>query len=360
MDEAVANRDARSSRLNRVETRSRDTDVLDLDVLRAVDLDPDLAAGDRDVADGHVVGRDHDSPVDDRAAVPDQLLPMVDQKGSLMNAGGEVHRGRLRRPRDSSGGGEDGHGRSGRGRTRPAELAAILPVGEPGDREGGVDEDLAEEQGASEEEEGEVERCGESEGGDDRDEDAELEQRERQGKPARLVGKEAVIDRRVEREAGADHDRPELHRPPRLEHERSNARGCQRHERRRQTRLQSPSQRVRHARMRRRNRLAAYLWPASVSAAGKAHWPGTPAIESVRVSSVSAGIVESGASAIQPSAVSRAWASTSAARRESFRKPLLKPVAQMICSLPLSSGTTLKRPSRRARSTGSSQSRPPG
>src|SRR5215207_4220348 len=307
MDEAVANRDTRSSRLNRVETRSRDADVLDLDVLGAVDLDPDLAARERDVTDGHVVGRDHDSPADHRTTVPDQLLRMIDQEGSLMNAGGEVHRGRLRRPCDSPGGGEDGHGGSGRSGARVPELAAILPVGEPGDREAGVHEDLAEEPGAGEEEQGEVERRGDSEGGDDRHEDAELEQRERQSKPARLVGEEAVVDRAVEREAGADHDRRKLHGPPGLAHERDNARGCQRHERRRQTRLQSPSQRVRHVRMRRRKRLATYLCPASVSAAGNAHWPGTPAIASVRVSSVSAGIVESGASVIQPSAVSRAW-----------------------------------------------------
>ena len=63
---------------------------------------------------------------------------------------------------------------------------------------------------------------------------------------------------------------------------------------------------------------------------------------------------------IQRSSVSSTCSSTRRARSGSCRKPLRKPVAQMTCSAPFSSGSTRKRPSRAARSSGSSHSRPGG
>ena len=88
----------------------------------------------------------------------------------------------------------------------------------------------------------------------------------------------------------------------------------------------------------RRNRRAAYFIPTSVSAAGYAHWPGTPATTSVRVPSVSAGTVESAASTSQRPSVSRPCSSTSRRSSGSCSKPRLKPVAQMTCSAPFDLG----------------------
>ena len=153
--------------------------------------------------------------------------------------------------------------------------------------------------------------------------EAELDRAERKREPARLVVEELVVDAHVERDAEHQHQRDELDRPPAVDPQRNEERG----ERRDEARLDAACQRVRHTR--RVNARAAYLAPAIVSAAGNAHWPATPAIESVRRSSVRAGTVESGASARNRSCVSSPCAATRSASSGSSRQPLRNPVAEM-------------------------------
>ena len=74
--------------------------------------------------------------------------------------------------------------------------------------------------------------------------------------------------------------------------------------------------------------------------------PATPASASVRVPSVSAGTVESGASTIQRPRVSSPCSATSRASSGSCSKPRRKPVAQITCSAPFTDGSTRNRPSR--------------
>ena len=93
----------------------------------------------------------------------------------------------------------------------------------------------------------------------------------------------------------------------------------QRRKDRRQPGLETAPQRERHASTLRRKARAAYFAPMSVSAAGKAHCPETPASESVRAESVSAGTVESGARRIQFPCVSRPCEATQSASNASSR-----------------------------------------
>src|SRR5206468_5758020 len=138
----------------------------------------------------------------------------------------------------------------------------------------------------------------------------------------------AVVDAEVEREAEREHERDELERPPAVDRERQQ----ERRERRDEARLDAAGQRVRHTCC--ANARAAYFAPAIVSAAGNAHCPATPAIESVCDSSVSGATVESASSSIQRSCVGRSWAATRSASSGSCRKPRLKPVAAITCSEP--------------------------
>src|SRR5919108_3912970 len=101
MDEAVANGDARAADLNRVEARAGNADVLEGDVLGAVDFDADLAADHGDVANGDVVGGDDDSTPHDGSGIADQVLRMVDDERALVDPGLKMNRRRLRRPRDA-------------------------------------------------------------------------------------------------------------------------------------------------------------------------------------------------------------------------------------------------------------------
>src|SRR5262249_490401 len=127
---------------------------------------------------------------------------------------------------------------------------------------------------------------------------------ERKGEPPGLIGEDAVVHAHVEHDADREHQRHELDRPPALDRERNEE--CRR--RGDETRLDAADQRVRHTRL--ANACAAYFAPAIVSAGGNAHWPATPASESV---CVNAGTVESGARTIQRSCVSRSCASTRSA-----------------------------------------------
>src|SRR6266550_2061826 len=143
VDEAVANLDARPPRLDAVETRSGNPNMLDGDVVRAVDLDADLAAGNGDVSDRDVVGGHDDSAAHDSARFADELLRMVDQEGPLMDSGGQVNRGRLSRPGDPAGGCEERDDGRNRRRAGGSELSPVLAVRELHEREGSMDEGLS-------------------------------------------------------------------------------------------------------------------------------------------------------------------------------------------------------------------------
>ena len=178
----------------------------------------------------------------------------------------------------------------------------------------------------------------------------ELEQPERQREPAGLVREHAVVERDVERDADHDHQRGELERPPAVRQGSGDPGADEHGEQCREPRLDPAPQRVRHACTLPRKRRAAYFAPASVSAPGKAHWPGAPATASVLVASVSAGTVESGAEHEPAGRRFRDRGRRRAARAAGrSRKPRRKPVAQMTCADPFSVGSTRKRPSAAAR-----------
>ena len=113
------------------------------------------------------------------------------------------------------------------------------------------------------------------------DEQAELEQAERNGEPARLVGEQAVVGERQ----GRARRRPSAPRARAATSSWSAARsGRPRPAPARATasaRLEPASQRVRHRFTRRRNPCAAYRAPVSVSAPGNAHCAQAPASASV-------------------------------------------------------------------------------
>src|SRR4029078_6451198 len=107
--------------------------------------------------------------------------------------------------------------------------------------------------------------------------------------------------------------RRDLDRPPAVQRQRKNAGDDKRHDRREEPRFDSSCQRVRHLFTALRKPYAAYFAPASVSAAGYAHWAAIPARASVRSSFVRAGTVESEASTIQSPWVSGPCSATSCA-----------------------------------------------
>src|SRR5581483_260725 len=140
------------------------------------------------------------------------------------------------------------------------------------------------------------ERRLEAEQPDERDHQAELQQAQREREPARLIPEEMVIELQVERDPDGGHERAELERPPQSERRGRRAAGEEGKQQRRDPRLDAASQRVRHLAS---SPLAAYFAPTSVSAAGNAHCPATPARASARRPSLSAGTVESRSSTIQ-------------------------------------------------------------
>ena len=93
---------------------------------RRVHLDPVLAAADGHVADGDVVGRDHDPAADDRPGLARDRLRVVEDERPLVDPGREVDGRRL----DGPGGPDDREQRDRRGgrerRAGAAELAAVL------------------------------------------------------------------------------------------------------------------------------------------------------------------------------------------------------------------------------------------
>ncbi len=185
-----------------------------------------------------------------------------------MRAGGEPDGRRLRGPGDAErGGGHEERPRRGQPRPGPAELAAIVAVGEPEEREPRLDEQLRQEPGEREERERGEERRADPEPDDGQHHEPELDDAEREREPARLVGQERMEDE-VEREPGRDHRACERERPPGAEGEREARRRERGEERRRKPRLHPASQREGHACTLRRKPRAANFIPTSVSAAG--------------------------------------------------------------------------------------------
>ena len=221
-------------------------------------------------------------------------------------------------------------------------------------------QELREQPGAGEEDERVPQRRAQLEQPRGSQRQSELEQSERHGRPARLVREQWVVHGRVERETDQEHQPDQLEGPPLVQDRREHGGDEDGRDRAGQPRLDAAPQRVGHETTRRLKRRAATFIPTSVSAAGYAHWPGTPASASVRVASVRPGTVESSARTIQRSSLSSPCSSTSRASSGSCRNPALNPVAQITCSAPSTVGEMRKRPSRSAASIGASQARPGG
>ena len=200
VDLAVADDERAAPRADPVHGRAGDAHVLEHDVLAVAHLDPDLAAEDGQVAHRHVVGADQDAAADDGTAALQDLRAVEDER-ACDRAAVQVDDGRLGGP----GGAEDGQERDGCGRgervAAAAELAAVVAVGEVERRQEGVADHLREQPREDEEPERRAERCRHVEPPDERHREPELEQPQRQRRPTGLVGKQAVIERRVERES---------------------------------------------------------------------------------------------------------------------------------------------------------------
>ena len=210
--------------MDAVELRARDRDAVEDGAVDAVDRDPVLAADDGDVLDRDVVRADDDAAADDRAGLADQHLAARDHERPPVDACLEVDDRRLERVGGAGRARERGPDRERRDDAEPAELAAVLGVAEPQEREARLAEDLREQPAAREERERLPERR--------RDRRARASARasapssasaERQRRPARLVGQQPVVDLRVEAEPDADHQRGRLDRPPAVQHERERA-----------------------------------------------------------------------------------------------------------------------------------------
>ncbi len=193
MDEAVADRDRRAAYVDPVQLRTRDSDALERDVVRVVDLDSALAADYRDIADGDVVGRDDDAAAHDRPRLADELLAWSRRAGP----GGRRPRGArsaAARERDSAQEAERASTTRAR-RADPAELASVLPVGQTHSGKTAWTSTCAEEPRAGEERERGLERRADPEGVD-RAMTAPSSSRPRGSRqPAGLVVEPAVVGR---------------------------------------------------------------------------------------------------------------------------------------------------------------------
>ena len=161
---------------------------------------------------------------------------------------------------------EPEHREGGEPRSGAAELAAVVSVRVVDERIDGVAEHLRQQPGAREERERRLERRRHAGGAGERHRERQLEPPDRHGGPAGLVGKQAVEDGHVERQAGRHHQAAECERPP-LAQDRGQDHGEREGQYRgAQTRLEPASQRVGHV-LRRKARAAAFM-PTRVSAAG--------------------------------------------------------------------------------------------
>src|SRR5439155_755693 len=117
-----------------------DRHPVERDPVDAVDHDPVLAADDGDVADRDAARTDDDAAVDDGAGGADEGLAAVDHERAAMHPGRQVSNWRPLRPGDPGGAGEHG-GNDGRGTgTGETELAAVLGVAQPHEREDSLSE----------------------------------------------------------------------------------------------------------------------------------------------------------------------------------------------------------------------------
>ena len=261
---------------------------------------------------------------------------MVEDERALVDARGERDRGRLDGPRDAEHR-DERDGRRGRERAAGACRSSPPSSGQVRRRSGRpawASTCMTSQAPAKKSERGPERRVQlEPAGGGHRQ--AELEQPERQRDPAGLVGEQPVVERRRRAARPMPTIRPASSSGHQTWSTGARTAATASGRTAAASRVSSAaSQRVGHRSILCRKRRAAYFMPTSVSAAGYAHWPGTPASESVRVRSVSAGTVESGARTIQRPSVSRPCSSTSRRRSGSCSKPRRKPVAQMTCSTP--------------------------
>ena len=129
--------------------------------------------------------------------------------------------------------------------SRASELAAVLAPREPQGRKQRMAERLRPEPRRSEEAERRRERRVHVEAANERHDHAELEEPERQRRPAGLIADRPVVHD-VEREPRRAHQPGELDGPPRSQGARQRARDEERQHEDREPRLEPASQRVRH------------------------------------------------------------------------------------------------------------------
>src|SRR5215211_6163018 len=90
-DLAVADRDRRVAYANTVQPGPVDADALEHDVVGTADLDPRLAAHDREIADDDAVRRHDDPPTNNGPRGSDQTLRVVEDDRPLVHACGQPH-----------------------------------------------------------------------------------------------------------------------------------------------------------------------------------------------------------------------------------------------------------------------------
>ena len=312
-DRAVADLDLAAADVDPVELGPLDDDVVQLDAVGAVDLDPVLAAAHGHVADGDVVGRDQMPP---RTIAPGS--PITSARGRERAAPGGSPAARwtvggstaqavptTASSSDRRRGGEDHAG--------APQLAAVLGPAEPQQRQTRVRQHLEHEPGAGEEARppARAARSARAAGLRPSSPRARAGRAAARASPAGRGAAGGRAGRRA-RARSPSISADQLERPPVVQDRgRARPRRGTGSERGGEPRLDSASQRVGH-------RLDPAPEPARRDLhpderVGRRERPlrGTPASASVRVASVSAGTVESSASTIQRSSVSSPCSATS-------------------------------------------------
>ena len=182
--------------MDAVEARARDRHALEQDAIGAVDLDPVLAPDHGELPDGDVVGPDDDPTADDRPRLTVEDLAARDHDRSLVDACAQMDGRRPRRPGRPEDKEERGRRHRDERHTAPAELAAVLRVGEAHERPACMTECLREDPREREEPERRLERRGDVEEADERHRRRQLEQSERDRRPRGLVRQQPVVEAR--------------------------------------------------------------------------------------------------------------------------------------------------------------------
>ena len=186
-----------------VEPGAGDGDVVEPNVLDAVDVDPVDAADDGDVADRDPVGADEDAAAHDRARLADEDLSTVDHERPLVHAGGRCTvGGRCSQP-TAARGGERRSDRDGGEQSGGTELAPVLRIAHPqrvGSRRGRAAGRTT--QAAAEERQRQARAARRARATRTTTiSSASSSEPERQRRPARLVGEQPVVELEVERDA---------------------------------------------------------------------------------------------------------------------------------------------------------------